>query len=236
MDRIKRWLEDAPEYHQRTGRPLVTLAYAQTLDGCLTLHAGQPTALSGPKSAELTHRLRAAHQGILVGIGTVLADDPQLNVRLVEGKNPQPVILDTYLRIPATCRLMQRDHQLPWILTGHQADSARAEQLEKMGAKIIRVEASGGQIDLAQVLAMLANLGLETLMVEGGAGVITSFLTNQLINHAVVTVIPVWSGGFHLTGTELISQKRKFPVLLEPAFEPLGDDLVIWGKLGEKNI
>src|SRR5512142_1687762 len=94
------------------GRPLVTLSYAQSLDGCLTVERGRPTPLSGREALRLTHRLRAAHQGILVGVGTVLADDPQLNVRLVEGRSPRPLVLDTNLRLPLEAGLLQRSENL----------------------------------------------------------------------------------------------------------------------------
>ena len=89
---IDSWLADAHNFRQVHGRPLVTLSYAQSLDGCISLRPGIPTALSGPEAMRLTHRLRAAHDAILVGIGTILADDPRLTVRLVEGRNPQPVV------------------------------------------------------------------------------------------------------------------------------------------------
>ena len=98
----------AAAHHRRTGRPFVTLTYAQSLDGSIAADPGQPLSLSGPQSLLLTHYLRAAHDAILVGIGTVLADNPLLNVRLVEGKNPQPVIVDSQLRFPLDANLLRR--------------------------------------------------------------------------------------------------------------------------------
>ncbi|HRE30133.1 MAG TPA: dihydrofolate reductase family protein, partial [Anaerolineales bacterium] len=76
------------------------VSYAQSLDGCLAAAVGAPLALSGPEALRFTHQLRATHAAILVGIGTVLADDPQLTVRLVDGVHPQPVVLDSQLRLP----------------------------------------------------------------------------------------------------------------------------------------
>ncbi len=81
----------------RTDRPAITLSYAQSLDGSLTTRRGRPLALSGPESYQLTHHLRADHDAILVGIDTVLADDPRLTVRGVRGEAPQPVVLDSRL-------------------------------------------------------------------------------------------------------------------------------------------
>ena len=101
------WLEESSARLFAERRPLVTLSYAQSLDGSIARERGKPLALSGPESMRLTHQLRAAHDAILVGIGTVLADDPQLTVRLVEGKSPIPVILDSRLAISPTARLFQ---------------------------------------------------------------------------------------------------------------------------------
>ena len=94
------------ELPSRPGRPFVTLSYAQSLDGSIAARRGATTPISGPDALRLTHQLRAHHDAILVGIGTVLADDPQLTVRLVAGPNPQPVIVDSRLRLPLTARLL----------------------------------------------------------------------------------------------------------------------------------
>ena len=101
MEQIEVLLRGASDYHQSVGRPFVTLSYAQSLDGCIAAKRGQPLALSGPQSLTLTHQLRSAHDAIMVGIGTLLADNPRLTVRLVEGRDPQPVVLDSRLRFPS---------------------------------------------------------------------------------------------------------------------------------------
>ena len=94
---------------------------------------GRPLALSGPASLALTHRLRAAHDAILVGIGTVLADDPKLTVRLVPGAQPQPVVLDTHLRCPANAALLRHPTHRPWLLCSPGADPAREAVLSTAG-------------------------------------------------------------------------------------------------------
>ncbi len=109
LERAKTVLVAAAEHRRRTGRPLVTLSYAQSLDGSIADRPGRPLSLSGSQSLTLTHGLRASHDAILVGIGTVLADNPRLNVRLVTGESPQPVIVDSspalsVLRQPAAHR------------------------------------------------------------------------------------------------------------------------------------
>ena len=132
MDRVKTALATASEHRQRTGRPLVTLSYAQSLDGSIADRPGRPLSLSGSQSMILTHGLRASHDAILVGIGTVLADNPRLNVRLVTGKSPQPVIVDSRLRFPPYANLL-RHGRAPWIVANEGADPERREALEAIG-------------------------------------------------------------------------------------------------------
>src|SRR4029079_2712702 len=114
MDTLLQDLAQARARKRLRGRPFVTLAYAQSVEGRFAIARGLRSALSGPESLRFTHALRAGHDGILVGVGTVLADDPELRVRLVEGRDPQPVIVDSHLSTPAGARLLART---PWIGT-----------------------------------------------------------------------------------------------------------------------
>src|SRR6266511_3834033 len=222
----------AAEHRQRTGRPFVTLTYAQSLDGCIAARRGQPLSLSGPQSLLLTHYLRAAHDAILVGIGTVLADNPLLNVRLVEGKNPQPVIVDSQLRFPLEANLLRHHSLPPLIATGDQADRERQGRLEAAGARVLRLPTmANGDVDLAALLVWLAEHGVSSLMVEGGARIITSFLANQLVNHLVLTIVPRLVGGLHAVGSLVQTDPAHFPSLRNFSYQQLGEDLVLWGDL-----
>jgi len=140
---IDDWLAGAQEHVRKHHRPLITLSYAQSLDGSISANRGSPTAISGPQAMRLTHELRAAHDAILVGIGTILADNPHLTVRLVAGKNPQPVVLDSNLRFPPGANLIQEKIH-PWIATCQPSAvqgkdlgeyQERASKLESMGYK-----------------------------------------------------------------------------------------------------
>jgi GTP cyclohydrolase II len=231
------WLHDANSHRLETGRPLVGLCYAQSLDGSLTVRRGQRMALSGEEANRLTHRLRTLHAGILAGVGTVLVDDPQLTVRLVNGRQPQPVILDGRLRTPLQARLMAPDRQAPkpWIAAIPSADQLRKIELENVGARVLVLpEAPKGRVSLPDLLSRLAELDLDSLMVEGGARVITSFLAQGLVDFCVITISPRYVGGMNLitpgglTGRVL---RSGMPRLREVGFDRLGDDLIIWGML-----
>ncbi len=211
------------------GRPLVTLTYAQSLDGSIAARAGHPLAISGPRSQAFTHALRAAHDAILVGIGTVLADNPALTVRLVPGNNPRPVVLDTRLRLPSYAKLL-RDGNRPWVATAESAAPERQQDLESRGARVFRFPVGpGGGIHLPALLAKLAELRVASLMVEGGAQVITSFLSARLADYLVVTVAPILVGGLRVLDTYLPALQGSFPKLTAVTYHRVGDDLVLWG-------
>ena len=210
------------------GRPFVTLSFAQSLDGSITLKRGQFTAISGSESMQMTHQLRAAHQAILIGIGTALSDDPQLSVRLVDGSQPQPVVVDSHLRLPLTAKLFQQPC-LPWVFTTPDASEARQQALEAQGARVIRVDVSpSGTVSLTAVLDFLYQEGLKTVMVEGGARIITSFLVAKLVDHIVVTIAPKILGG--LNAVEYLNGSR-LPHLENTRYHVLGDDIVLSGEV-----
>lgn len=221
-------LAQAAGHRLRTGRPFVTLSYAQSLDGCLTDQPGQPFALSGPEAMRLTHQLRAAHEAILAGIETVLADNPRLNVRLVEGRPPQPVIVDSHLRFPLDANLITAS--CPWIATTDQAEKERQRALEAAGARILRLPADAdGRVSLPALLDRLGELGVNSLMVEGGARVITSFLSQQLASYVVLTIAPVFVGG--LPSVNKLPRAKGFPRLRDMHPQQLGNDLIVCGDL-----
>ncbi len=210
-------------------RPYITLSYAQSLDGSITARRGQPMGLSGPEAMTMTHQLRADHDAILVGIGTVLADDPGLTVRLVNSRDPQPIILDSQLRFPLDAKMLNNPRP-PWIAAVEPIDPIRREQLETAGAQVLAVPPnSQGQVDLIPLLAQLRQRGIERLMVEGGASIITNFLAAQLVACIVLTIAPVLVGGLNAVGRLVQPHGTDFPRLHNPRYEQMGDDLVLSG-------
>ena len=180
---IEHWLTLTKQSFERVDRPFVTLSYAQSLDGSIAIHSGEPLALSGAESLKLTHHLRSMHDGILVGIGTVLSDDPQLTVRHWTGDNPQPIVLDSQLRIPKTARLCQSENKRCWVLT------LEDENIEIDGLEITSLQSNAeGRVCLQHALKLLWDRGIKSLMVEGGANVITEFLKAQLADAIEVTI------------------------------------------------
>jgi len=188
--------------------------------------------LSGAEAMVLTHRLRAVHAAILVGIGTVLADDPQLTVRLVEGRNPQPLVLDSHLRLPLQASLLQGPCP-PWVATLPEADPERWALLEGRGARLLPIPPDPqGRISLPALLARLADLGIDSLMVEGGASVISAFIAQGLADQVVLTIAPLFVAG--LNALEGLQKAHPLPSplrLQQVGSERLGDDWIVWGHL-----
>jgi 3,4-dihydroxy 2-butanone 4-phosphate synthase/GTP cyclohydrolase II len=217
-------------YREQSGRPFVTLSYAQSLDGCLTLHRGSASPVSGEAARRITHQLRSAHNAILVGIGTVLADDPRLTVRLADGDDPQPVIVDSHLRTPVSARLVERG---AWIATTFAAERDRRLELERAGARVVTLPADEtGRVSLGALLFWLGGESISHLMVEGGSEVITSFLRERLANRLVITFSPVLAGGYRAVGDLGAVDWQELPRLRSPFVEPAGGDLIVWGELG----
>lgn len=224
---------DAQRFYREAGVPFVTLTYAQSLDGSIAGAEGTPLRLSGDPALSMTHQLRAAHDGILVGIGTVLSDDPRLTVRRSEGTHPRPVILDSQLRLPLDARLLTGEGPAPIICTASTASTERKSALEAAGATVLvvpRSEEERGERDcesvpLQSVLRLLAEEGLHSLMVEGGRAVLTSFLQQQIGNKVIVTIAPEFVGGVNALDSPL----EEGPDLRDVQYHTVGDDLIVEG-------
>lgn len=224
-------LTHALEHRRKTGRPYTTLSYAQSIDGSLAAARGEPLTLSCPESLTMTHRLRAVNDGILVGIGTVLADDPRLTVRRVPGNDPRPIILDSDLRFPLDAGMLAEPSPDPWVITTHEAPSDREDVLERAGVRVIRVAAAeNGYVDLSEALAAVGRQDINSVMIEGGARIITSVLDQQLADHLVLTVASVMVGGLRAVG-DLGSVNAPVAARLEkPRYQWCGEDLIIRGE------
>jgi 3,4-dihydroxy 2-butanone 4-phosphate synthase/GTP cyclohydrolase II len=212
-------------------RPRVTLTWAQSIDGSIASEPGARTLLSGPESMKMTHELRAKNDAILVGIGTILADDPTLSLRFAAGADPRPVVLDSTLRIPLFARILTRPEPRAWIITAPGNDAEKVAALEALGARIIEVktDAEGG-LDIEAVLAALAQAEIKNLLVEGGGGVINSFIVSRLVDEIVITIAPRILAGFNPFAGEAKSSTALHFVLEQPHVEIRGHDTVISGK------
>jgi 3,4-dihydroxy 2-butanone 4-phosphate synthase/GTP cyclohydrolase II len=220
-------------------RPFVTLSYAQSVDGSITTARGARYSLSGPDALRFTHTLRARHDAILIGIGTVLGDDPELRVRLIDGPSPQPVIVDSRVRTPVEARLVSQPGRPVWIAATELARDPSPERkshidrIQAQGCRIIECPAlPNGWVDLRALLVRLSSEGVEHVMVEGGARIITSFLEARLVDYAFVTIAPQFLGGLSAVGPSARSGMASAIANLTTWVScRLGDDLVLGGEV-----
>ena len=234
MDRIesiedfKAYLTGAEAFRINHNRPFITVSYAQSVDGSIASGNRAPIQLSGPESAVLTHQIRAASDAVLIGIGTLLADDPRLTVRLAEGSNPQPIILDTHLRTSPSARLVEQSDPSPWIINAKGIRSNRIEALKTAGATPLPcVTGRDGKIDLHALMAMLAEMQVNSIMVEGGAKVITSFVHSRLIDQFIITISPRLVGGLPVIDANGLNLNTDLS-LGHVSYQRSGKDLIIW--------
>ncbi len=229
LDDLRAFLARAPEFRAVHGRPFVVLSYAQSVDGSIAGRGRERVRLSGDASMRLTYAIRAQCSAILVGIGTVIADDPSLTSRGA-GRDPQPVVLDTALRTPVSSRLVQRRDAHAWLVHGERAPSDRRAALAERGAVPIGCPVDAhGRIDLDGLMRCLAERAVDSLMVEGGARVITNFVRRRLADVFVITIGPRLMGGLPVIdpGESAETLDLRFA---RAHVQVLGPDVVIWGQ------
>ncbi len=174
----------------RTGLPYVTLKFAQTLDGRIAAASGHSRWISSPPSLRFAHRLRAVHDAILVGAGTVLADNPELTCRLVRGRDPLRIVVDSRLRLSPDATVFSDGKRTVAAATRH-APAERRRLLEKKGIEVLEIgEDPAGRVDLRELLTLLGKREISSLLVEGGAAVATSFLKENLADRLIVILAP----------------------------------------------
>jgi diaminohydroxyphosphoribosylaminopyrimidine deaminase / 5-amino-6-(5-phosphoribosylamino)uracil reductase len=220
-----------------TGLPFVSLKLALSLDGRIATRTGSSKWVTGKVARAKVHALRAKHDAIAVGIGTVLADDPRLTVREVVGKNPLRIAFDTKLRMPLGSHFATSAAQVPtWALASETAETTeRAGALAVQGVRTLFVPSSAeGRVDIRLALQQLAQEGIVSLMVEGGAELAGSFLASELADELHAFIGPKlfgprgrpgavdWAGP---TSPDLA------PHIHEPKWELCGEDAYVHGRL-----
>ncbi|MGB3050756.1 MAG: bifunctional diaminohydroxyphosphoribosylaminopyrimidine deaminase/5-amino-6-(5-phosphoribosylamino)uracil reductase RibD [Polyangiales bacterium] len=221
--------------HIRTGLPFVTLKAAVTLDGKIATRSGDSKWITGEEARTEAHRMRDQSDAILVGVGTVLSDDPKLTVRRVEGRNPIRVVLDADLRTPAGAAVLDPGRSSDagtLIFHASDADSSRREHFMAKAVELIPVSRDERGVDLLEVLQRLGERGLVRLLVEGGAHVHGSFLDLGLADRAAIFIAPRIVGDAGAlsfaagSGAESIERAWR---LVRTEFQALGSDWLVSG-------
>ncbi len=225
--------------HVATGRPLVTLKIAQTLDGHIATTSGEARWISGEAARRLTHRWRAELDGMLVGSGTARHDDPALTVRLVEGPQPVRLVLDRTGTLPPHLKLFcDAFRSLTTAVVGQAAEPAYAEALLAAGGRLLRLPETDGHLDLDALLQRLGHDGahhglpMQSLLVEAGPGLATALLRQDLVDRFFLFVAPKLLGdgvrALTALGVERLADALTFA---EHSWEMTGEDFLFRGYL-----
>jgi diaminohydroxyphosphoribosylaminopyrimidine deaminase / 5-amino-6-(5-phosphoribosylamino)uracil reductase len=218
------------------GIPYVALKLALSLDGRIASRTGASKWVTGPEARARVHLLRAQQDAVIVGIGTVLADDPRLTVRDAPGNSPLRVVFDSRLRLPLASRLVQTAREVPtWVLCTTDAPSSAQDQLVERGVEVLRAPPSAeGRIDPATGLRMLASRGVVKAMIEGGAELAGSYLAGGVVDELHAFIAPILLGPRGRPGAvdwAGPATPAEAPCIADPQWEVCGNDAHVWGAL-----
>ncbi len=221
----------------RTRKPFVVLKIASTLDGRIAAHSGDARWVTGAAARARVHQLRHAMDAILVGIGTVDADDPQLTTRLDSGDGVDPIriVLDSRLRMNHTARMLQQSSNAPtWVICGPDARQDDKQRLQDAGARIVEAPLLGGHLDMAALMELLGQQEVTSLLIEGGSHVAGAALRADVIDKVIFFYAPKIYGGDNGIpicrghGPDLMNESI---AVRQIEMDRLGDDIMISGYL-----
>ncbi|HZR81941.1 MAG TPA: bifunctional diaminohydroxyphosphoribosylaminopyrimidine deaminase/5-amino-6-(5-phosphoribosylamino)uracil reductase RibD [Candidatus Binatia bacterium] len=194
-ERAARELIAAFAHHVRTGKPLVRLKLAASADGRIATRSGRSRWITGPPARALVHRWRDEHDAVLVGVGTVLADDPQLTCRRRGGRDPVRIVVDSRLRTPSAARLLDGTGGPVWVATTSRAGAAARARLARRGATVLVVPGRGDRVDLGALFRMLGRRDIVSVLAEGGGDVAAALLAGGHVDELRCFTAPLLVGG-----------------------------------------
>jgi len=213
--------------------PYVTLSFGMSLDGKIATKTGDSKYISGPESRQFVHRLRHLHDAILIGINTVMIDHPSLTTRIegFQGKDAHRILLDSSLKIDLDERIIRQNSSADMIIvTRVSSDARKKAALRNLGVIVVEIEDPSSPLDLHEVLTKIKNLGINSILVEGGSTVHFSFIKSGLFKRLYATVSPIIIGG---DKAKSAVGGEGFPTLLESArldfikCEKVGPDYIL---------
>lgn len=178
-----------------SGLPYVTMKSAMTLDGKTAALSGDSKWITGEASRRLVHRLRASVDAVMTGSGTLLADDPELTVRMVKGENPIRIVVDSRLQTPVDSRFMNEAHRVPVIIATVGGAQAKIAALTAKGAEVLLCAGKDGAVDLHDLLRKLGERGIQSILLEAGERLCGEMLRSSLIDRFLLFYAPRLLGG-----------------------------------------
>jgi diaminohydroxyphosphoribosylaminopyrimidine deaminase / 5-amino-6-(5-phosphoribosylamino)uracil reductase len=218
-----------------TGFPLVTLKVAQSIDGKILSPVNRSKWITGEDARRDVHLHRAHYDAVLVGAGTIAADNPQLTVRKVQGRNPVRIILDGNFSIAPSARVLSaRNTRTICCISAKSAQEQwkKLQSLSRRGVEFVTIPASRGHLPLRPLLKKLGRIGISSILVEGGGEIFSAFLNQGAADRIIMYIAPkIFGKGLDPFGHFNGGERRNFARLSDVRFEPIGDDLMITGRL-----
>ena len=234
LDDEVRKLNEIFMHYIKDKNPFVLLKFAMSLDGKIATGTGQSQWISCEKSREQVHLLRNQYMAIMVGIGTVLADDPSLTCRMDGGRNPIRIIADSHLKIPLDAKVLKDQAEAKTIIVTADGNEERKAALEQMGIEVLRCKGTDGEVDINVLMSILGKRGIDSVLVEGGGILNDAVLRSGEADKVMCFVAPMLIGGKDAKGPVL---GRGFAALNDAlrlddfAAEMIGSDICISGRV-----
>ncbi|MBI5184052.1 MAG: bifunctional diaminohydroxyphosphoribosylaminopyrimidine deaminase/5-amino-6-(5-phosphoribosylamino)uracil reductase RibD [Nitrospinae bacterium] len=220
-----------------TGRPFIIMKVASSLDGKIATCTGESRWITCKGSREVVHKMRGEVDAVMVGLGTIIKDDPQLTVRMGEDgiKDPKRIILDSSLNIPLKSKVLTMDSRSDTIIvTTEMGDSERIKILEGMGVRVLMVDGKDQRVDLDRLMVRLGEMEVTSVLIEGGAEVYASALETGIVDKIILFLSPKIIGGVNAPGIVgrrgIESLDEAIPVK-DIHIQQIGDDIMIEGYL-----
>lgn len=218
-------------HFMKTHRPFVVMKAAMSLDGKIAAPSGESKWITEEEARKDVQKLRNRYPAIMVGVGTVITDDPELTCRIEKGRNPVRIILDSGLRTPLSSKvLMDQKENTTWIVCTERASAERVKQVEALGVEVIRCRSRNNQIDLAELMEKLGQRSIDSILLEGGGTVNDSALKQGIVNKIILYVAPKIIGGetsrTFVGGQGITKLNQAYPLQIE-SMERIGEDLKI---------
>lgn len=227
-----RRLNEAFIKHVTMGMPFVTLKIAETLDGKIATASGESKWITGELARKEGRKLRDSNDAILVGLNTVLNDDPMLTARIPGGRDPIRIIVDSSLRVPLKAKVLSQQSPAPTIIATVSAAKQKISDLEKAGAAVIRTKSRNGRVDLRDLMRRLGKRNIMSVLIEGGAEINASALKAGIVDKVVAFVAPLLMTGTDslcCIGGESPSRLSQALRLRDLSVKFVGEDLMVEG-------
>lgn len=215
------------------GEPLVTFKSAATLDGAIAASSGDSRWITGEPARRHAHRLRGRHDAVMVGVGTVICDDPLLTCRIRGGRQPVRVVVDSCLRTPLSSRVVMTAREFRTIIACHDPAPEREERLAAAGVEVLRCAGEGGRVDPVDLLRRLPPLGIQSVLVEGGGRLAGALFARRLVSRVFLFYAPkiLARDGIPMISGERSERIAEALSLSSLSVRRIGPDLLVEGEV-----